>query len=213
MAKSGTAAESKPATTIEPDGAASIRLGTDAAGRVAINAEQERQIGSAMRKQHAEAVQVDFDVKVGTVVPGAVRLGAVSRDVVDVLPQFRGYSYFATREEIVIVEPSTKKIVALLPVRVTAAAARPGATKSCAASNSRPDAERTTRVTRNPQQDPGPVNIEREITVGAGGEETVIERITPRSRSRAYRTLEPSGNSAVIIRRAPRPVFEEDDDY
>jgi hypothetical protein len=215
VAKSGTA-ESKPETTkVEPDGAASIRLGTDASGRVAVNTEQERQIGAAMRKQHVEAVQVDFDVKVGTAVPGSVRLGAISRDVVEVLPQFRGYSYFATREEIVIVEPSTKKIVALLPVRVTATAARPGATKSRAASNPRPDTERTTRVTRspqNPEQTRGPVNIEREITVGAGGEETVIERITPRSRSRTYRTLEPSGNSAVIIRRAPRPVFEDDDD-
>ncbi|MGI8527696.1 MAG: DUF1236 domain-containing protein [Pseudolabrys sp.] len=230
-AKSGASAAAKPPAKVQPDGAASIRLGTDAAGRVALNAEQERQIGAAIRAHHVEPLaQVDFDVKVGTAVPAAVRLGAVSNEVVEVLPQFRGYSYFATREQIVIVEPSTKKIVALLPVRVTATAARSDATKHRAALPSRRENRQAKReqtrstVTRRPPY-PGPVNIERDITVGAGGEEIVVERITPRFlrrtseptapnyyRTRTYRTLEPDDRSAVIIQRGPRRFFGGDDD-
>ena len=78
-------------------GFASIRLGTDRDGRVAVNDAQEKQITKAIRKQHVDTFNVK--VSVGSVAPANVKLVSVSSDVVDVLPQFRGYSYFATRED------------------------------------------------------------------------------------------------------------------
>jgi hypothetical protein len=101
---------------------ASIRLGTDESGRVAVNEAQQRQIAKAVRKPHVENVNVK--VSVGSVAPANVRLVAVSSDLVDVLPQFRGDSMFVTADGIVIVEPSSKKVIALVPVKLTATASR-----------------------------------------------------------------------------------------
>src|SRR5260370_14202038 len=47
--------------------------------------------------------------------------------MVEVMPQYRGYNFFVVRDEIVIVEPATYKIVDVLPRtgRSTAAAPAP----------------------------------------------------------------------------------------
>jgi len=41
-----------------------------------------------------------------------------------VLPQFRGYSYFATADQVYIVDPAANRVVALVPVRLTATVKR-----------------------------------------------------------------------------------------
>jgi hypothetical protein len=58
---------------------------------------------------------VNFSLSVGTAVPRDVRLQTPPADVVEAVPQYRGYSFFVVRDEIVIVEPSTYKIVTVLP--------------------------------------------------------------------------------------------------
>jgi hypothetical protein len=186
-------------------GFASIRLGTDSQGRVAVNDEQERQITAALRKQRVQPVESSgISVKVGAVAPAGVRLGAVSSDLVAVLPQFRGYSLFASRDEIAIVEPATRKIVALVPVKLTATASAPTQERSAERSASAPAQERsserpaTTRSTRRG-------NSERDVTVGAGvpSEEEILQ--APTTRSRSYRTVQPS--DTVIIERRRRPAW------
>jgi hypothetical protein len=186
-------------------GFASIRLGTDAQGRVAVNDEQERQITAALRKQRVQPVESSgISVKVGAVAPAGVRLGTVSSDLVAVLPQFRGYSFFAGRDEIAIVEPGTRKIVALVPVKLTATASAPAQERSSERSASAPAQERssersaTTRSTRRS-------NGERDVTVGAGvpSEDEILQ--APTTRSRSYRTVEPS--DTVIIERRRRPAW------
>jgi hypothetical protein len=130
---------------------ASIRLGTDAGGRVAVNDAQQRDISTALRKHRIEIF--DVKVSVGSVAPTNVRIGAVSADIVAVLPQFRGYSFFATREEIVIVEPRDRKVVALIPVKPTATASAPAR-----------EERTTTRTTSAPAA--RTVSRERDVTVG-----------------------------------------------
>jgi hypothetical protein len=49
------------------------------------------------------------------------------------VPQYRGYSFFVVRDEIVIVEPSTSKIVTVLPRSGGNAAAAPAPSRSKAA--------------------------------------------------------------------------------
>jgi hypothetical protein len=53
-------------------------------------------------------------------------------EVVEILPQYRGYNFFAVRDDIMIVEPSTYKIVDVLPRtgRSTAAAPAPSPHKA-----------------------------------------------------------------------------------
>jgi hypothetical protein len=68
---------------------------------------------------------VNFSVSVGAAVPRDVRLQTLPADVVEVVPQYRGYNFFVVRDEIVIVEPSTYKIVTVLPRSGGSAAAAP----------------------------------------------------------------------------------------
>ena len=53
---------------------------------------------------------------VGTVVPRTVRLVAVPATLIEIHPAWRGYMYFVDGDEIIIVEPGTLRIVAVLDV-------------------------------------------------------------------------------------------------
>jgi Protein of unknown function (DUF1236) len=58
---------------------------------------------------------VDINISVGTVVPRTVRLVTVPQKIVEIRPAWRGFRYFVVDDEIVIVEPSSLKIVAVIP--------------------------------------------------------------------------------------------------
>jgi hypothetical protein len=59
--------------------------------------------------------RVDFQINVGTVVPRSVRVVALPAPVIEIHPAWRGYLYFVHGDEIVVVEPGTMRIVAVLP--------------------------------------------------------------------------------------------------
>jgi hypothetical protein len=59
---------------------------------------------------------VNFDVKVGTVVPRSVKIVPVPSTLVEIHPAWRGYMYFVYNDEIIIVEPRTLEIVTVLVV-------------------------------------------------------------------------------------------------
>ncbi len=105
----------------QPDHA-SIRLGTDASGKVAINDDQEQQLARALRKERP--VEVNVGVQIGNPAPRGVRLAAVSADIAQVLPQFRGYAYFATAEQVYIVDAGADRVVAMVPVKLKATVKR-----------------------------------------------------------------------------------------
>jgi hypothetical protein len=58
--------------------------------------------------------RVDFDVRVGTHVPRTVRFAPLPSRIVEIQPAWRGYDYFMVREEIVVVDPRTMEIVAVI---------------------------------------------------------------------------------------------------
>ena len=58
---------------------------------------------------------VNFSVSVGTRVPSSLRLVRVPSTIVEIHPAWRGYEYFIVDEEIVIVDPNTLEIVAVIP--------------------------------------------------------------------------------------------------
>lgn len=57
---------------------------------------------------------VNFNIRVGTVVPRSVHLVAVPPTIVEVHPAWRGFLYFVVNDEIIIVEPGTLRIVAVI---------------------------------------------------------------------------------------------------
>lgn len=140
-------------------------------GRVALNATQQRQLSTSLRSANITPVtNVNFSLTVGTAVPADVRLIPVTTQIVAVLPQYRGYSFFATRDEIVIVEPTSKQIVALVPVQASAAAAEPS---TATATTKRTEGVSTERRHVVKRAQPRRV-IEERDTVGYSEPDTVI---------------------------------------
>jgi hypothetical protein len=58
---------------------------------------------------------VNFDVTVGTKIPRSVVIVVLPEEIVRIVPEYRGYEYFLVDDEIVIIDPSTLEIVAIIP--------------------------------------------------------------------------------------------------
>jgi hypothetical protein len=58
---------------------------------------------------------VNFDVTVGTRIPRNVHVVVLPEEIVRIVPEYRGYEYFLVGDEIVIVDPRTLEIVAIIP--------------------------------------------------------------------------------------------------
>lgn len=77
-----------------------------------LQGEQRTRLSQAITKLDARPVSnVNFSVSVGTAVPRSVSLHRVPTSIVSIMPQYRDYNYFLVRNQVVIVEPRTHKIV------------------------------------------------------------------------------------------------------
>jgi len=113
--KGGTA-DTKSGTSGTKSGAAEGRTGSSS-GNVTLSTEQKTRIRQSVLTSSAPRVSsVDFDVRVGIVVPRSVHIVEVPSTLVTIEPQWRGYKYFVYHDEIVIIEPETLRIVAVLEV-------------------------------------------------------------------------------------------------
>jgi hypothetical protein len=88
-----------------------------AGGNVRLNAQQRMTIRqSVINAPDAPRMdRVPFGVRVGTVIPGDFRVVPVPQTLVTIDPAWGGYLYFVYRHEVVIVNPATRGIVAVLP--------------------------------------------------------------------------------------------------
>jgi hypothetical protein len=68
------------------------------------------QVGNAPRVS-----SVTFSLSVGTVVPRTVKYVLLPPRVVEIYPAWRGYHFFIVGDQIVIVEPGSLRIVAVIP--------------------------------------------------------------------------------------------------
>jgi hypothetical protein len=57
-----------------------------------------------------------ISVSIGAVVPRSVNLHVVPQDIVAIYPRFRGHRFVVVEEEIVIIEPRSYRVVAVLPM-------------------------------------------------------------------------------------------------
>ena len=96
--------------------------GTTAAGTkggasssVSLTTEQRTTIRTTVLTSSAPRVtNVNFNVRVGTVVPRTVRIVPLPATIIEIEPTWRGYMYFVYQDEIIVVEPGTLRIVAVL---------------------------------------------------------------------------------------------------
>jgi hypothetical protein len=103
-----------------------------------LNDTQRTRVTESITRLNASPVtNVNFSLSVGTVVPRDIRLQPLPADVVEIVPQYRGYNFVVVRDEIVIVEPSSYKIVDVLPRSGRSTAGAPASQPTAAAPASR----------------------------------------------------------------------------
>lgn len=133
---------------------------TNVNASVNINDQQRTRISASISHLNVQPLtSVNFSLSVGTVVPRDVRLQPLPAEVVEIVPQYRGYNFVLVKDEIVIVEPSTYKIVTVLPYSGRSTAAAPARTEQRKATFSDRDRE----VIRKHAK-PRPVERERQTT-------------------------------------------------
>jgi hypothetical protein len=99
---------------------------TNVNAAVNLNDQQRTRISRSVARLDVKPLSnVNFSLSVGTAVPRDIRLTALPADIVEIVPQYRGYDFVAVRDEIVIVDPSTYQIVAVLPQSGRATASAP----------------------------------------------------------------------------------------
>jgi hypothetical protein len=116
--KSGTqspSAAERNSNTTTAQGAAGER-----GGAVNLTSEQKTKIRTTViEKGGAPKISrssINFNISVGTVVPRTVHFVSVPPTLIEIHPAWRGYEYFVVDEQIVIIDPHTLKIVAVLDV-------------------------------------------------------------------------------------------------
>lgn len=66
----------------------------------------------------------NFGVEVGVRVPTRVRVAPLPRQIVEIVPEYRGYDYVMVENEIVIIQPRTREIVTVIPSGGVSSSAR-----------------------------------------------------------------------------------------
>jgi Protein of unknown function (DUF1236) len=80
-----------------------------------LSGEQRTKISTVIRGQHVQPVtKVNFSISVGTRVPHEMSFHALPAEVVTVYPEWRGYEFILVNEQIVVVDPRTFEIVAVI---------------------------------------------------------------------------------------------------
>jgi len=99
-----------------------------------VSEDQHSQIKTAMARGSATRVdrrELNFNVAIGSPVPRSVHLLTLPDEIVRIVPQYRGFDYFVisyrtkdpggadyffVKDELVIIDPKTLEIVAIIPV-------------------------------------------------------------------------------------------------
>ena len=78
-------------------------------------AEKRTQISSAIRQEKVEeTTNVNFNISVGTTIPGSVRFHPLPSRIVEIYPEWRGYDFILVRGRYIIVRPQTHEIVYII---------------------------------------------------------------------------------------------------
>ena len=89
--------------------------GAAGSGNASLTREQRSKISTNIRRTNVKRERnVNFNISVGTAIPRTMTLHALPPTVVEVYPQWRGYRFVLVEDEIIIIEPSSYRIVAVI---------------------------------------------------------------------------------------------------
>lgn len=109
----------KDAPTQAPADSKSGTTGQGAAGGAGaqLSTEQRTQISNTVRQVNVRPeTNVNFSISVGTVVPRSITLHVLPPRVVEIYPAWRGYRFILVGNDIIVIDPATYRIVAVIAV-------------------------------------------------------------------------------------------------
>jgi hypothetical protein len=121
--KTGATVDSKTNSKVDSKSSVSsdkpgVKNETTAQGSIAAGAklstEQRTKIVTVFHKHRVAPAKLDISIHVGARVPSHVHFYPVPREVVVIYPEWRGYDYILVGDEILIINPRTHEIVAIL---------------------------------------------------------------------------------------------------
>ena len=185
---------------------------------------QRTRVSESISRLNVKPVtNVNFSLSVGTVVPRDVHFEPLPAAVVEVMPQYRGYNFIVVRDDIVIVDPASYKIVDVLPRGGHSAAAAPASRKTTFSDSDREivrkharSSRSDQRASRTEQRTTGSTSSTR-VRVGDRLPDSVEIRSFPDEvyrespRLREYRYIERE-NRTYIVEPGERRIIEEIDD-
>ena len=178
---------------------------------------QRTRVTESITKLNARPVEnVNFSLSVGTVVPRDVRFQPLPADVVEVVPQYRGYNFFVVRDDIVIVDPSSYQIVDVLPRTGRVTATAPASRKMTFSDTDRAVIRKHARSARTEQRTTGSSTTSTRARVGDRLPDSVEIRSFPEEvyrespALREYRYIE-RDNRTYVVEPHERTIIEEID--
>jgi hypothetical protein len=85
---------------------------------VQLSETQRTQVKNIVVQNHevARVNNVNFNISVGTAVPRSVHVEVLPADIVTIVPEYRGFNYIVVGDQLLIIDPNSLEIVAVLPV-------------------------------------------------------------------------------------------------
>jgi len=114
-----------------PGGATTQNQTSQVSQQSNVSTEKQVRISQTLTRERLAPPErnLSISIRIGETVPRDVRFHRLPPEIVSIEPEYRDYEYFTTDDEIVIVEPRTKRIVSQVPrdvSRIRAAGGQPG---------------------------------------------------------------------------------------
>jgi hypothetical protein len=107
-------ADSKSPNDAKTDAKSSTTTGQAAAGGK-LTSEQRTKVTTVIKQQNIKPVtNVNFSISVGTRVPRDVEFHPLPTEIVTVYPDWRGYDFVLVNDQIIVINPRTYEIVAVI---------------------------------------------------------------------------------------------------
>jgi hypothetical protein len=85
-----------------------------AAGAAKLSTEQRTKITSIIREHRTPPVHLNVSIAVGTRIPPTVHFYPLPVEVIQIYPEWRGYDYIMVGNEILVIDPGSHEIVAII---------------------------------------------------------------------------------------------------
>jgi hypothetical protein len=114
QSKPGASGSSTTTSQSDKSGAAGDRMTTGQTPKVQISEQQRTQLRSRFKEANIRTVsrdQINVSIAVGSVLPSTVTFVPIPDPILTIAPAFRGYHAVRVGDQILIVEPGTRRIV------------------------------------------------------------------------------------------------------